>query len=502
MKKLLLTISAITLASSYFFGQCKVTLSTENSKICSDKTTSIKALVPYINSVPNIADSFQIFNLGDVKEIDNTIITGVNKGVLKNLTFPIPKLEKKTTFNIPNLKLKNTVVTSGSLDIKFTTDLNQNLQIIFKLPCFKINGEPLIDTIVISGNQSAQAGEKFTSNINIDLSNAIIDFTAGDSTKFNVISYEIKSSLTLKTTILTGKETGDLKVTLKDLKFAENITYTWYNNTTKLNDATPNITVKDAGKYIIETTSNCGTARDTIEIFVVEKPSDKLTVNGNLTFCAGKEKTILKADTNSKFTYKWSNDSKDASVSIDKSGDYSVTITNDICVTESEVVKIKVNPNPVIKLSKKDTTIYNGDVVNLKATGATSYVWNATSKKDTINIKVAGTYKVVGTNEFGCSSADSMKLTVKVKSASISDLESIKFQVYPNPAANNVYVSLANFTNTTLRMYDLIGNEVFHQVIKNEVTEVPVNQFAKGMYLIKIEDSNSNTIESKRFVVE
>ena len=576
MKKILLTISAITLASTYFFGQCKVTLSTEKSKICSNESTSIKASVPYITSVPNIADSFQIFDLGDVKEINSTIITGVNMGGFKNLTFPIPNLEKETTMNIPNLKLKNTVVTSGSLDIKFTTDLNQNLQIIFELPYFKINGKSLIDTILISGNQSAQSGEKFTSNVSIDLSNAIIDFTAGDPSKFNVISYKIKSSLTLKTTILTGKETGDLKVTLNDLKFAENITYTWFNTNTKLNDATPNITVKDAGKYIIETTSNCGTARDTMEIFVVEKPTNKLTVNGNikfcegkektilkavanpkytykwtdasidsmvtitksgdysatitndicvtqsevvkitvvevpsnkiningpLTFCEGKNKTILKATENPKFTYKWSNDSIDASVSIDKSGDYSVTITNDICVTESEVVKIKVNPNPVIKLSKKDTTIYKGDVLNLKATGATSYVWNATSKKDTINIKVAGTYKVVGTNEFGCSSADSMKLTVKVKSASISDLESIKFQVYPNPATNNVYVSLANFTNTTLRMYDLIGNEVFHQVIKDEVTEVSVNQFAKGMYLIKIEDSNSNTIESKRFVVE
>jgi hypothetical protein len=504
MKKILLTISAITLASSYFFGQCKVTLSPDRTKICSDETTSIKALVSSITSVPNFTESFQIFAVKDIKGINMDVINGIKLGLGKGLTFPIPDLIKETTLNIPNIKLKNTVVTSGNLDIKFTTDLNQSLEIIFELPYFKINDKSLIDTIKISGNQTAKAGEKFTSNVSIDLSNAIIDFTAGDPSKFNIISYKIKSSLTLSTTILTGTETGDLEVTLNNLKFAENISYTWFNNTSKLNDVTPNISVKDAGKYIVETTSNCGTARDTIEIFVVEKPSNILTVNGNLTFCEGKEKTILQAATNPKFTYKWSNDSKDASVSIDKSGDYSVTITNDICTTESEVVKVTVNPNPSVKLSltKKDTTIFKGDVVNLKATGATSYVWNTKSTKDTINIKEAGIYTVTGTNQFGCSSSDSVKLIVKVKSASISDLESIKFQVYPNPAANNVYISLANFTNTTLRMYDLIGNEVFHQVIKDEVTEVSVNQFAKGMYLIKIEDSNSNTIESKRFVVE
>ncbi len=166
------------------------------------------------------------------------------------------------------------------------------------------------------------------------------------------------------------------------------------------------------------------------------------------------------------------------------------------------MVNIKVNPNPVIKLSKKDTTIYKGDIVILKVSGASSYVWNTKSKYDTISIKEAGTYTVVGTNEFGCTSSDSMKLSVKVKTTGITDLASDNFQVYPNPASNNVYISVANFTNTTLRMYDLIGNEVFHQEIKNEVTEVPVNQFAKGMYLVKIENTNANTIESKRFVVE
>ena len=505
MKKILLTISAITLASSYFFGQtpnCSVKISSLKTKICSDETTSITAIVSSITSLPNVSDSSQIFAMKNIKEINSQVIAGVNSGFVKGLTFPIPDFNKETTLNIPNIKLKNTVVTSGNLDIKFTTDLNQGLQIIFELPYFKINGKSLIDTIQISGNQSAKSGEKFTSNVSIDLTNAIIDFTAGDPSKFNVISYKIKSSLTLNTTFLTGTETGDLKVTLKDLKFAENITYTWYNNTTKLKDATPNITGKDAGKYFVQTTSNCGTVKDSIEITVVEKPSDKISVTGNLTFCAGKEKTILKAAVNPKFTYTWSNDSKDASVTIDKSGDYSVKITNDICSTPSEVIKIKVNPNPMIKLSKKDTTIYKGDIVKLKVSGASSYVWNTKSKYDTISIKEAGTYTVVGTNEFGCTSSDSMKLTVKVKTTGITDLASDKFQVYPNPASNNVYISVANFTNSTLRMYDLIGNEVFHQVIKNEVTEVPVNQFAKGMYLVKIENANSNTIESKRFVVE
>jgi hypothetical protein len=439
-----------------------------------------------------------------VKDITPDIVGKIKflGGMGINIPVPIPEFSKETKLPIPNLTLKNTVVTSGKLKLTLYTKLNQDLRIIFELPYFNINGQSLKDTIEIKGDGTKDSTTLFTSTIETDLSNAIIDFTGGNPSESNIIKYKVIPSVTISTNKFTGKETGNLKVELNDLKFAENITYTWFKNKTKLIDATPNIIVKDAGKYFVQTTSNCGTTKDSIEITVVEKPSNKLSVNGPLTFCEGKNKTILKAASNPKYIYKWSNASVDSNVTITKSGDYLVTIINDICVTESEMVKIKVNPNPVIKLSKKDTTIYKGDIVKLKVSGASSYLWSTKSTSDTISIKETGTYKVVGTNDFGCTSSDSMKLTVKVKTTGITDLASDKFQVYPNPASNNVYISVANFTNTTLRMYDLIGNEVFHQVIKNEVTEVPVNQFAKGMYLVKIENANSNTIESKRFVVE
>jgi hypothetical protein len=502
MKKIVLTLSAIVLASTYFFGQCTVEISTPNLKICSNQSAILTSKPFSLTSVPNILDSSEIINLSTVKDITPDMVKIINSMGGSGISLPIPNFSKETEVNLPGIKLINTNVTSGSINIKFSTNLNQDLTIVFELPYFKIDGKPLVGTLSIKGNSNAKAGTIFTDEIKLDLTNAKIDFTAGKPSNYNIVSYKVTPTLSLSTKSFTGKETGNLKVEINDLKFAENITYSWFTEKTKLNDDTPNITVKDAGKYIVETTSICGTARDTIEIFVVEKPSNKLTVNGPLTFCEGKTKTILKAASNPKYIYKWSNASIDSNVTITKSGDYSVTITNDICSTPSEVIKIKVNPNPVIKLSKKDTTIYKGDIVILKVSGASSYVWNTKSKYDTISIKDAGTYTVVGTNEFGCTSSDSMKLTVKVKTTGITDLASDKFQVYPNPASNNVYISLANFTNTSLRMYDLIGNEVFHQVIKNEVTEVPVNQFAKGMYLVKIENANSNTIESKRFVVE
>lgn len=583
MKKILLTFSAFALASSYFFGQtsnCSVKISSIKTKICSDESTKLEAISSNTISAANFSENSEVFNFSTFTDQNalKSVKALINSGTIQGVALPLPisNLNKESKLELNGITIKNAVISSGSLNLQFTTDLNQDLKIAFELPYFKIGGKALTDTILIKGNINAKPGELFTSIISLNLTNAIVDFTAEDNTKSNIIKYNIIPTINISTKIFTGKETGSLKVELKDLKFAENITYKWFKNNTQLSDNTPNITVKDAGKYFVQTTSNCGTVKDSIEITVVEKPSNKLTVNGNikfcegkektilkavanpkytykwtdasidsmltitksgdysatitndicvtqsevvkitvvevpsnkiningpLTFCEGKNKTILKAAENPKFTYKWSNDSKESYVTIDKSGDYSVTITNDICSTPSEVIKIKVNPNPVIKLSIKDTTIYKGDILNLKVSGASSYVWNTKSKYDTISIKEAGTYTVVGTNEFGCTSADSMKLSVKVKTTGISDLTSTNFEVYPNPASNNVYISSANFTNSTLRIYDLIGNEVFHQAINTEVTEVPVHEFAKGMYLVKIENGNAITIESKHFVVE
>ncbi len=508
MKKLLLTFSTITMISFSFFGQtntCTVKISTNETKICSDKSARLQALPSNSVSAANFSETSEVFNFAalDKAKIEQ-IKPSINGGFLQGIALPIPvsQINKESVLDLNGLKLKNTVVNSGKLNIQLTTNLNQDIKIAFELPNFLINGKPISDVVLIKGIEDAPADSLFTSNIFLDLTNAIADFTGGDPTKYNIIKYKITPSITISTKKFTGKETGNIKVELNNLTFAENISYKWSKNGVPLNQVTPNIDVQEAGKYVVQTTSNCGTVKDSIEITVVEKPSAKLTVAGPTTFCEGKDKVSLTAASNKNFSYAWSNASKDASVSITKSGDYSVTIKNDICVTQSEVVNIKVNPNPVIKLSKKDTTIYKGDIVILKVSGASSYVWNTKSKYDTISIKEAGTYTVVGTNEFGCTSSDSMKLSVKVKTTGITDLASDNFQVYPNPASNNVYISVANFTNTTLRMYDLIGNEVFHQEIKNEVTEVPVNQFAKGMYLVKIENTNANTIESKRFVVE
>jgi hypothetical protein len=118
MKKIVFTLSAIVLASSYFFGQCKVEISTPNPKICSNESAILTSKPFSLTSVPNILDSSEIINLSKVKEITPQVVTIINSVGGSGLSLPIPNFSKETAVNLPGIKLVNTNVTSGSINIK------------------------------------------------------------------------------------------------------------------------------------------------------------------------------------------------------------------------------------------------------------------------------------------------------------------------------------------------------------------------------------------------
>ncbi len=188
MKKLLLTFSTITMISFSFFGQtntCTVKISTNETKICSDKSARLQALPSNSVSAANFSETSEVFNFAalDKAKIEQ-IKPSINGGFLQGIALPIPvsQINKESVLDLNGLKLKNTVVNSGKLNIQLTTNLNQDIKIAFELPNFLINGKPISDVVLIKGIEDAPADSLFTSNIFLDLTNAIADFTGGDPT--------------------------------------------------------------------------------------------------------------------------------------------------------------------------------------------------------------------------------------------------------------------------------------------------------------------------------
>jgi hypothetical protein len=351
----------------------------------------------------------------------------IKSGNATGVGLPLPETKGTSTMNLTNIKLKSVVVTSGKIKISIQTDLKQDLKVVFELPNFKIKGLSLKDSIFISGKNSAAGIVNFEKEI--DLANAIVDFSNGDQNLYNTISYVVKPSFKISTNTLTENETGSLKIDLKNLTFEENVTYKWYLGGTLLTDKnTPMIEVNKSGDYKITTKSNCGEA--------------------------------------------------------------------------SKTISIVVNPKPEIKFNKKDTTIVNGNKLTIKATGAKTYLWNNNSDKDSISVKDAGTYSVTGTNEFGCVSTNSITIKLREKGVGLSTINGLNFVVSPNPASEVLHIALEEYKNKSISIVDLKGNLVFTQALNSLNTDIQVNSFAKGIYLLNIHDGYNTILNTQRIVIE
>jgi len=71
----------------------------------------------------------------------------------------------------------------------------------------------------------------------------------------------------------------------------------------------------------------------------------------------------------------------------------------------------------------------------------------------------------------------------------IEDLkDKVDFVVYPNPLSSGNWnlVAGADLIGSNAEVFDAAGKVVFKTEIKNQRTEINTNQFANGIYLIKI----------------
>ena len=71
--------------------------------------------------------------------------------------------------------------------------------------------------------------------------------------------------------------------------------------------------------------------------------------------------------------------------------------------------------------------------------------------------------------------------------------------LFPNPATNSLTLNLSQLKmlqNTSVSVYDIQGKLLLHQSITQPLTELNITQFAKGIYIVKV-NSDSEILQSK-----
>jgi hypothetical protein len=187
---------------------------------------------------------------------------------------------------------------------------------------------------------------------------------------------------------------------------------TWSNGAT-----TSTINVTTAGNYFVTNTNSCGSINsNTINVIVNATPTaSTISAGGATTFCAGN--TVTLSGNNNGGT--WSNGATTATISVNASGNYFVTNSNNCGTINSNTIAVTVNPLPIATTitANGPTTICTGSTVILSGNN-NGGTWSNGATTSTINVTTAGNYFVTNTN--GCGSINSNTINVMISTGPVA----------------------------------------------------------------------------------
>jgi len=176
----------------------------------------------------------------------------------------------------------------------------------------------------------------------------------------------------------------------------------------------PNNTSNGTVEYIViptSTTGLCVGSAYTITVTVgPPATSSIITASGPTIICESESVTL--SGNNGGI---WSNGETTPLITVDKSGDYFVTNTNDCGDVTSNHIIVTVSPLPIctITYSVLKCSICVGQAMHLCApAGYAAYLWSTGATTNCIDVTSEGTYNVTVTNSSGCISTCSLYVTV------------------------------------------------------------------------------------------
>ena len=81
----------------------------------------------------------------------------------------------------------------------------------------------------------------------------------------------------------------------------------------------------------------------------------------------------------------------------------------------------------------------------------------------------------------------------------MSKLERKEIKIYPNPAADRLYIETP-FAKSLIRIVDLLGTNVFKGTIEEIKTGINISDINPGIYFIRVESSKNLVV--KKIIVK
>ena len=276
-------------------------------------------------------------------------------------------------------------------------------------------------------------------------------------------------------------------------------------NVWSTNATTATITVSATGNYSVTVTdaNGCSSTSAPISVNVSSAPAPTISASSTQA-CSGDVVTVTASAADS---YLWSTGETSQSIQVTNTAAVYVTVTNaNACngVGQSATTNITFTATPTAAGSF--TTAGNVVTFTNTSTGATSYSWdfgdftNSSATAPAHAYAANGTYTVVLTAINGnCTNTATFEISIEV---GIEDATQMQFEVYPNPANEQIIVAFENTAAGSLNILDATGRVVFTQAY-NEIGSVllPINvsELASGSYTVQL--INADQVGIKRLLI-
>lgn len=249
------------------------------------------------------------------------------------------------------------------------------------------------------------------------------------------------------------------------------------NNTTLNAVYTPSTADITAGTVVFTLTTSGGSCPAVADQTTVTLTNPIVDLGPDTTVCG----CILLYAGNIGSTFEWSNGADYSTVNICVGGSYWVKVSNGTCYSYDSI-NIIVNALPVVDLGN-DTTLSGTIVLDAGNAGA-EYNWSTGSTDQLVTVDSSGTYYVSVTNSLGCTSTDTVNITVLTGIDVITNEPAVN--VYPNPTTGVFTFEMKEIKDASVRITNILGETIHSEKINSQTTIMNIKGVPNGVYFMEI----------------
>jgi hypothetical protein len=181
--------------------------------------------------------------------------------------------------------------------------------------------------------------------------------------------------------------------------------YSWSSGGT---NATEIVTPVTNSTYTVTGTDANG-CENTAMVTVNVNPAPVVSLGADITQCGG---SVTLDAQNAGATYNWSSGGSSQTENISASATVTVTVTDVNGCSGSDDIAIVINPVPSVNLGPDISACDSVSALLDAQNAGASYMWSTSATTQTIPVNTAGTYYVDVTNSDGCTTRDSIMLSI------------------------------------------------------------------------------------------